>query len=366
MTLLSSLSQKLSSAPADSITDSVCDCLELILNSFISQPEMLFGSSTTILTSEYFLKIIDLLQNNRRVRVCKEILESFHKFTLKTVSICDAVLIHSLFDITRTVHDSVDCLSAVGEQENISFLINGFIDKIDYGRDLEQQLNFYVECRAIFCNLAPIKNKLVSRVSRLAMNAYKIVKGKHSKKTANFVKACLAYCHITIPSIIDTFRKLQLLLICAEVSLLNRCLPQTDTFLKAAISLIPDVPPSYEEKLAVHVSAMIAFLVVTPGHPGHGPFYIIQGLLNALSLFNWEKEGGALKVKIYINMLSLLCSLGQTKLPYHIDGVDSNDELYGCSKSYLSELSEIISSCIAEVLRQLATIGETDKVMQSR
>lgn len=38
------------------------------------------------------------------------------------------------------------------------------------------------------------------------------------------------------------FRKLQLLLLCAEASLLNKCLPQTDTFLKAAISYIPEMP----------------------------------------------------------------------------------------------------------------------------
>ena len=73
-----------------------------------------------------------------------------------------------------------------------------------------------------------------------------ICQGKHSKKTSAFVKACLAYCHITIPSIGDVYRKLQLLLLCAQVSLLNQCLPQTDTFLKAAISLVPDVAATEE------------------------------------------------------------------------------------------------------------------------
>ena len=78
------------------------------------------------------------------------------------------------------------------------------------------------------------------------MRAYRIMKGKHSKKTATFVKACLAYCHITIPSLSDAFRKLELLLQCAQISLVNTCLPQTDTFLKAAITILPEMPAYYE------------------------------------------------------------------------------------------------------------------------
>ena len=31
---------------------------------------------------------------------------------------------------------------------------------------------------------------------------------------------------------------------CGQVALQNQCLPQTDTFLKAAISLLPDLPPT--------------------------------------------------------------------------------------------------------------------------
>lgn len=57
--------------------------------------------------------------------------------------------------------------------------------------------------RAMFCNLDVVKDRLILCVVGLAMKAHKLVKAKHSKKTANFVKACLAYCHITIPSLPD-------------------------------------------------------------------------------------------------------------------------------------------------------------------
>ena len=148
----------------------------------------------------------------------QDILETFK--SLGTTN--DAVLINTMFDIGRTLHDSVDLLSSDGDRKHIAGLLCGFIDKIDYGKDLEQQLNVYVECRAIFCNLDQVKDKLVLCVSELAVKAYRYMRGKHSKKTAAFAKACLAFCHITTPSITYVPRKLQLLLHCANVAELMR------------------------------------------------------------------------------------------------------------------------------------------------
>jgi hypothetical protein len=288
------------------------------------------------------------------------------------------VLINTLFDLGRTVHDSVDCLSSMGDVHYVANLLCAFIDKIDFGRDLEQQLNFYVECRGAFCNLDSIKDKLIHRVSGLAMKTLKFVKGKHSKKTSTFVKACLAYCHITIPSIADVFRRLELLLLCAQVALINQCLPQTDTFLKAAISLLPEMPSHfeedgkrfhYEERLAGFLLSLLSTMVVTPGHPEHGPFYVVQGLLNAMPKFAWQPFTGVLP-RVYCNMIALLCTYAQKKLPYHVLGVESNDDLYGGGKNYTVELKQHMNSCMEELLRLLAAYNERSeasaKLNQSR
>ena len=76
----------------------------------------------------------------------------------------------------------------------------------------------------------------------LTSRAHRYMRGKHNRKTSAFVKAALAYCHITAPSISDSYTRFSLLIACAEAALYNCCLPQTDTFLKAAISLLPDLP----------------------------------------------------------------------------------------------------------------------------
>lgn len=375
--LLSDLSIKVQSyiqSNTGDLPDIVQRRLESIIITLIGSSSA--GGPSAILTSDNLLKILDAFTGTKRVTLCKEILEAFRTHGAKTN---DAVLINTMFDLGRTLHDSVDSLSPDGEIRYIATLLGSFIEKIDFGRDLEQQLNMYVECRAIFCNLDLVKDKLILCVCELAVKAYKVMKGKHNKKTSAFTKACLAYSHITIPSITDVPRKLSLLLHCANVALLNQCLPQTDTFLKQAVGLIPEMPLTEEidggkrvhteEKLACFVKSLLSFMVVAPGHPDHGPFYIVQGLLNALPKYQWQPTTG-IQTKVYIDMLSLLCTYAQKKFPYHIPHVESNDQLYGGAPEYMKELGESITTTIEEIMKQLTALGErTDaiaKVNQSK
>jgi len=358
--LLSDLTAKLGEVEGE-LSDDILRVLENILSSLLGKSGT-FG--TTVLTSEHLLKIMDMFKGPRKVNLCMDVLDAFRRTHTTTG---DAVLINTMIDIGRNLHDSIDMLSSEGDRRHISKLLNGFIGKIDFGKDLEQQLNTYVECRAIFCNLDMVKDKLVVGVIELAHRAYTIMHGTHSKKTAAFTKACLAYCHITIPSIRSVSRKLELLLHCANCALLNQCLPQTDTFLKAAITLIPEMPPNEEvdgkrvhteTRLAAYLSSLLSTLVLVPGHPDHGPFYIVQGLLNAVPKYPWQAHTGA-QTRVYINMLALLATYAQKKFPYSLPHVESNDVLYCSAPGYAFDLAQQTSRCVEEILKQLTALGET-------
>jgi len=60
--------------------------------------------------------------------------------------------------------------------------------QVDYGRDFEQQLAFYVQARAAFPNLDGILQAVVHAVCTLIMRTHKIVKGVHTRKTSAFVR----------------------------------------------------------------------------------------------------------------------------------------------------------------------------------
>lgn len=120
--------------------------------------------------------------------------------------------------VARQLHDSLDYLSFDDERRQLGLLITAFIRKMSFGRDLEAHLNFYVDCRANFANLDAVLDTLVMGATRLAMQTHTIVHGRHTKRTAAFVKACMAFCFITIPSINSLMLRLNLHLLCAQAS----------------------------------------------------------------------------------------------------------------------------------------------------
>ena len=54
--------------------------------------------------------------------------------------------------------------------------------------------------------------------------------------------AAVAFCYITIPSLMSAWGRLSLYLLAMQVALVNGCLPQAEAMLKSSITLIADMP----------------------------------------------------------------------------------------------------------------------------
>ena len=100
--------------------------------------------------------------------------------------------------------------------------------------------------------------------------------------------------------------------------------------------------------------------MLVPGHPDHGPFYIVQGLLNAIPKFPWQNNTGH-RTRVYIDMLGLLCTYAQKKFPYSLPNVESNDVLYCGAPGYSFDLAQHTTRCVEEILKQLTALSEVGK-----
>ncbi|XP_069342976.1 VPS35 endosomal protein-sorting factor-like isoform X4 [Eulemur rufifrons] len=311
--------------------------LQLIIKKVIAH----FHDFSVLFSVEKFLPFLDMFQKeNVRVEVCKCIMEAFIKHQQEPTK--DPVILNALLHICKTMHDSVNALTLEDEKRMLAYLINGFIKMVSFGRDFEQQLSFYVESRSMFCNLEPVLVQLIH--------------------------ACVAYCFITIPSLVGIFTRLNLYLHSGQVALANQCLSQADAFFKAAISLVPEVPKTIniDGKMRPSESFLMEFLcnffstlLIVPDHPEHGVLFLVRELLNVIQDYTWEDNSDE-KIRIYTCVLHLLAAMSQETFLYHIDKVDSNDSLYGGDSKFLAENNKLCETVMAQILEHLKTLAKDE------
>ncbi|XP_031699376.1 VPS35 endosomal protein-sorting factor-like [Anarrhichthys ocellatus] len=333
------------------------------LQSVIRKILTYFYDFSVLFSMERFLPFLDMFQKDSvRVEVCRSIMEIFIRHQEEPTR--DPVILNAMLHICKTMHDSVNALTLEDEKRSLALLIIGFIRMVSFGRDFEQQLSFCVEARATFCNLESVLVQLIHTVNQLAMETSRVMRGSHSRKTAAFVRACAAYSFITIPSLSSIFSRLSLYLLSGQVALANQCLSQADAFLKAAVSLLPEVPRSIsvegkhrssESFLLDFINNFLATLLVVPDHPEHGVLYLVRGLLNMVQDYTWEDNSDA-KVRVYISALPLLAAMSQETYLYSIPKVDSNETLYGGDPKFLSEINKLCETLIGQILDHLKTL----------
>ncbi|XP_064405950.1 VPS35 endosomal protein-sorting factor-like [Halichondria panicea] len=315
-----------------------------------------------------FLPFIDLFQKESvKVEVCKTVINAF--VVNQSGNISDPMVMNAVMYLCKTLHDSLNALSLADERKQSSQLICGFIEKISFGQDFEQQLSFFVETRATFCNLDYVLIYLIHRVNFLAMETRRLVKGNHTRKTAAFVRACAAYTFITIPSLEDVLQKLSLYLLCGRVAVANGALSQGDSFFKSAIGSLKEVPQimeldhkrqSTEPIITSYLSNFVATLLVIPDNPDNEVLYLIRRFLNGIQEYPWSEKSD-FKMKVYMNTTSLLSAACQDRYLYTVVKVDSNDNLYAGDPKFVGEVSLLINTVLSLLLEHMKTLSASEE-----
>ncbi|XP_065201247.1 VPS35 endosomal protein-sorting factor-like [Planococcus citri] len=326
---------------------------------------------TSLVITESLLPFLNLFRSETsKVNVCKIMMEAFVKRSNETF-VNDTVVLNNIMHIARILHDSINALAVEDEKKQISNLISTFVRRIDFGRDFEQLLDFYVEARGTFYNLDVVHATLVQCVNKLAFETLKVVKGRHTSKTSDFVRACAAYSFITIPSITSPLTRLQLYIISCQTTLANQCLGQADAYFKAIIDTVADVPKVIGEKgeekhtqniLIPYIKEFMSILLVAPDNPSDdGSLVLVRTLANVVKQYAWE-EPNYVKIHLFVNILHLLSVEYQDYYPYHFFNVDSNDILYASDLQFREEVETISTVLLKQILTHLKLIGDSEEV----
>uniref|UniRef100_A0A0A1X4P6 UPF0505 protein CG8202 n=1 Tax=Zeugodacus cucurbitae TaxID=28588 RepID=A0A0A1X4P6_ZEUCU len=286
-----------------------------------------FKNTELLLIQENFLPYLDLFQkDSNRIAVCKNILIRFHHKSEDIIT--DEIVINALMFIGKILSDSVTAQTVEDERRQISKLISSFIRKVSYRNDFERQLSFYVEARGVFTDLDAVYITLVNAVNKLAVEIRHGIKGHCTHKTGAFVKACIAFCFISIPSITAVQNQMDLYLLTGQVALLNQCLGQADACFEAALQLVSNLPRSVEIEgkprsletyLVSYLCNMLATLVVVPDSPDQGVLYLVRLLLSEVTKFSFDDQSCGMAT-VYLHALDMLYVQSLEEFPYHIPG----------------------------------------------
>ena len=101
-----------------------------------------------------------------KLNICNTI---FKQLINQKDKITDTYLAFSLLKIGKFIHDSIEIFSPPEKKKEVSDILIKFINKIDFGMDFENYLNFLSEARAAYCELEVVTELLVKCVQKTAI-----------------------------------------------------------------------------------------------------------------------------------------------------------------------------------------------------
>ncbi|KAL5548438.1 hypothetical protein UlMin_003669 [Ulmus minor] len=292
-----------------------------------------------VFSSNYFLEILDLMYGSSRSTVNMHILD----MATRNGCICDPTTIQMLFEISQALHDGVDFLNVKDADNQPARLISRFVNMVDYGSEMEHHLTFLVECRGAFGSINGLKEILIHSSNCLAIKAL-----RYGNKHLAFVKSCIAFSEVTLPSISSQIRQLNLYLETAEVALLGGLVSHADGLITSTISFLQSLEiidgskmPGDADGILSSIRKLCSLLVMVPGNPEVGVTYFPKTILSLINSKSWVKP--KMRAKVICAIVSMSATLSQNMLPYHADHgkVPGNDHLFYGDSSYSNELASL-------------------------
>ena len=285
------------------------------------------------LTSDIVVPFIEMFQReSAKVAACKAVVEHLIKSVRKSedsLSYGDSDYMTILIHLNKTMHDSVDQITSEEERKELSNLVNEFIGLVQFDSHTDQ-LDFYVQCRSNFSNFNNVIIQLVFNANRLSLDYCNAEENRNDLESSSFLKACLAFACITIPSVDSEACRAMLYLNTAQIALRCSFIEQTEFFVRSAISTLDLVDyekctKSTELFYVGYIKSLISFLVLVPDDLSRGYLFLFKKLLKTVVQAKFRQTVDH-RVSIYLSMLNFLSTMAQPVYPYHLENSKLADE----------------------------------------
>lgn len=285
--------------------------------------------------------LMDFLDESSLIQVSRIILADVAK---KPFDLNDQLSIRILLELSQLLYQSLSVLSPVDVVEKTNQTIEWFLYRADFGKNVSAHLNFLISARTSF----PTSNRLLGCISRIALKLANLV---FEKKVGNFddqIRSILAFALTTIGSVSDLFDRASLLISEAKVSLICTSVSFAQSCFDEFLQLIPLINPSLNFLRLLQNS--LSFLLILPAKPRVDPFEVYRSLIKLAKEIKWADDEF---LNFSLDCLSIVSHSLRTEYVLKIDGVDSNNILFGSSEEYLERGFNFLDEIVKGLLEDL-------------
>ncbi|XP_061342230.1 uncharacterized protein LOC133288485 isoform X2 [Gastrolobium bilobum] len=324
------------------VTEDEMPSLESLLVKLLSH----FKHLEDVLSLSHFPEILDVMYGKSQKVVFLHILN----MATRNGQVSDPTSIQLLFEISRILHDNMEFMNVKDDDCQVAHSISHFVDMVEYGAEMDRYLAFLVDCRGAFGKLNELKETVVHSSNSLAIQALKC-----ANTHLSFVKSCITFSEVTIPSI-SAQRQFDLFLETAEVAFLGGLVSHSDGLIDSAIGCLHTLDimdgfqtPADVEGLISSIRKLCGFLIVVPGNINLPVTYFPNNLFTLTCSQSWFEP--KMRTKIFSAIILLLTTLSQKTLPYHANTqIPGNDMLYYEDSSYKQELVSLSKLVLENLL----------------
>lgn len=318
-----------------------------------------------------------------------------------------AVVAQTLLVLCRRVHDALDSLSTATARTHAVDELSAFVTSLGYVQmpqrhdEDEALLLLYTDCRGCFYKLARVTRLLSFMVLRLAMDVHRRLdqgttqgRERRTRRVGHrgILQSCLAFAHITIPSMECSMARLALLVSAASVAFVTQCIPQMEALVKLAIVTLAELDLTTLEtadRLAIHprrviltgecgiestgvqiligrIASLMSLVVYAPSGMEGDAFYFVTAVMKAvMERLTWNPshglDTGIARIRVRLMVVQLYALWGQKTLAGGLEHGVRNKGLYRGDDAFQREVQARFSASIDEVVRDIKALGNGEE-----
>lgn len=322
------------------LADCVSECITITVNAGVNFAEVLQHVGSIV-------DLMDFLNENSLVHISRFILNDI---MVKPFELNDPLCIRILLELSQTLYQSLNVLTAVDVVEKTNAVIENFLYRVDFGNNVDAHLNFLISARQNF----PTSPQLLSSISRIALRLATHVAATKPPQYNVTLRSLFSFVFVTVPSITDLQERATLQVLCAQTSLVCGVICFAHSYFDEFVDTVKLLPLN-RNTYDLIIRALNLLLLMPTKPDVSDPYQQIREFIISSVRKAWPDDES---VKLALESLILMPHTLRSQYQNRIPGVYSNDTLFAGNDDFRSKGIQFMTKMLPRFTSALAKFSQ--------